>query len=166
MKPEGGERMELSEREFLRVLGSNLAAGRLYRGLTLAQLAARSGYDREELSALESGRHDLRLASAVRLARALDADLPALCSRFFQEHPDRHPFAEAELTVIFGSNVRRLLSEKGLRQTALQARAGLDPSTVSRLLRGKIPNPRMTTLHRIARAVGCELCVLMRRQER
>ena len=158
--------MEPYEREFLRVLGSNLSAGRLRRGMTLAQLAARSGYDREELSALEHGEHDLRLESAVRIARALDADLPALCSRLFQEQPEQRPFAETELTVVFGSNVRRLLYEKGLRQTALQARAGLDPSTVSRLLRGKIQNPRMTTLHRVARAVGCELYLLMRRQER
>lgn len=151
--------------DFLRVLGSNLRAGRLQRGMTLLQLAACSGYDREELSSLEDGAHDLRFESALSLCRALNLELPAVCGRFFQEQPEKKPFSEADLLPIFAANVRRVLSQKGLRQAALQARVGLDPSTVSKLLNGRLKNPRMTTLYRIARSVECELENLMRRRE-
>ena len=77
--------------DFLRVLGSNLRAGRLHRGMTLLQLAACSGYDREELSSLEDGAHDLRFESALSLCRALNLELPAVCGRFFQEQPEKKP---------------------------------------------------------------------------
>lgn len=55
--------------------------------------------------------------------------------------------------------VRKLRSEKGLTQSALARRIGLDPSQVSRLEKGR-GNPRWATARRIAVGLGVTLAEL------
>ena len=59
----------------------------------------------------------------------------------------------------FAWAVRRLRTDKGLTQSALARRVGLDPSQVSRLEKGK-GNPRWATARRIAVGLGVTLAEL------
>jgi transcriptional regulator with XRE-family HTH domain len=59
----------------------------------------------------------------------------------------------------FAWAVRKLRTEKGLTQSALARRVGLDPSQVSRLEKGK-GNPRWATAKRIAVGLGVTLAEL------
>lgn len=59
----------------------------------------------------------------------------------------------------FAWAVRKLRTEKGLTQSALARRVGLDPSQVSRLEQGK-GNPRWATAKRIAVGLGITLAEL------
>lgn len=55
--------------------------------------------------------------------------------------------------------MRKLRTEKGLTQSALARRVGLDPSQVSRLEKGR-GNPRWGTAKRIAIGLGMTLAEL------
>jgi gp16 family phage-associated protein len=55
--------------------------------------------------------------------------------------------------------VRKLRTDRGLTQSALARRVGLDPSQVSRLEKGK-GNPRWGTAKRIAIGLGITLAEL------
>ena len=59
----------------------------------------------------------------------------------------------------FAWAVRKLRTEKGLTQSALARRVGLDPSQVSRLEKGR-GNPRWGTAKRIAVGLGVTLAEL------
>jgi transcriptional regulator with XRE-family HTH domain len=59
----------------------------------------------------------------------------------------------------FAWAVRKLRTEKGLTQSGLARRVGLDPSQVSRLEKGK-GNPRWGTAKRIAVGLGVTLAEL------
>lgn len=54
-------------------------------------------------------------------------------------------------------SLRRLRTDAGLTQQELATAAGLSVSNVSQIEAGKIPDPRMSTLRALAKALGCGL---------
>jgi transcriptional regulator with XRE-family HTH domain len=52
------------------------------------------------------------------------------------------------------SNLRRLRKRAGLTQPELAVMAGVNQTTISVLERGKIADPRHSTIRRIAKALG------------
>jgi transcriptional regulator with XRE-family HTH domain len=57
-----------------------------------------------------------------------------------------------------GEEVRRLRSERGLSQQELAERMGVAQSVVARLEAGGV-EPRVSTLDRVAQALGVELAI-------
>jgi transcriptional regulator with XRE-family HTH domain len=55
-----------------------------------------------------------------------------------------------------GPRIRSLRESRGWNLTDLAARTGLDPANLSRLERGE-GNPRLSTLERLADALGCRV---------
>ena len=56
---------------------------------------------------------------------------------------------------LFGQNVRKQRTEKGLSQEALADKADLDPTYISGIERG-VRNPSLLSIVRIAKALGIE----------
>jgi HTH-type transcriptional regulator/antitoxin HipB len=74
-------------------------------------------------------------------------------------HPEaRQAYDGARRAFYLGEEVRRLRSERGLSQRELAERMGVSQSVVARLEAGGV-EPRLTTLDRVARALGAELHV-------
>lgn len=53
--------------------------------------------------------------------------------------------------------LRRIRQDQGIRQKDLAAKCGIRPATICDLERGKIKNPRVDTLRKIASALGVSL---------
>jgi transcriptional regulator with XRE-family HTH domain len=60
----------------------------------------------------------------------------------------------------FGANLRRLRTAAGLTQMELADRAGINFTAVSRLERGD-RDPRLSTVARVARALGVSVAALV-----
>jgi transcriptional regulator with XRE-family HTH domain len=56
---------------------------------------------------------------------------------------------------LFGQNVRKQRTDKGLSQEALADKADLDPTYISGIERG-VRNPSLLSIVRIAKALGIE----------
>lgn len=56
----------------------------------------------------------------------------------------------------FGETLRHLRETNGLTQRELGIKAGVDPTTLSRMERGSIHKPRSNTIYRIGRSLGWE----------
>lgn len=56
---------------------------------------------------------------------------------------------------LFGQNVRKQRTDKGLSQEALADKADLDPTYISGIERG-VRNPSLLSIVRIAKALGTE----------
>lgn len=67
----------------------------------------------------------------------------------------------AGATVRVGLEIKRWREERGLSQAQLAARVGVDPSVMSRLEAGKIPDPRASLLHRVADALDVPVWTLL-----
>lgn len=63
---------QLTDEAVLRELGKRLAAARLSRNLTQAQLAAQAGISKRTVERMESGEVAMQLSGFVRVCRALD----------------------------------------------------------------------------------------------
>jgi transcriptional regulator with XRE-family HTH domain len=70
----------------------------------------------------------------------------------------------SDLVARFGLAVRAARRERGWAQEELSAAAGLDRTYVSGLERGQ-RNPTLTTLERVASALGCSLSDLIKTAE-
>lgn len=145
-----------------KIFHQNLKAAREHRSLSLLQLQELTGYNRQAISTLEYAIHDVSLANAVKLARALDYDLPSLFKRTF-DRSKAPAFQEQDYLGIFSENVQRLLLKKHWHQYSIAVKAGLDKTTVSKILSKKV-NPKLSTLIRIAEVFGTELQELLTRK--
>ncbi len=56
-----------------------------------------------------------------------------------------------------GENIRRLREQRGLSQLALARAAGIDQGHLSAIEHGKRPDPQVSVLNAIARALGVTL---------
>lgn len=151
-----------SYQEALIVFGRNIRIARERKGMTLSRLAKSAGYDRLCLSRLECGAQNITYAAAVALAKALDAPFPLLFSRNYAFAP-YGAFAEDDFLLVFSENFKRELAKQGLSQFQVYMACGLSESAVSRMIHGKLSNPTLTTLSRMAAAVNADLSVLFRR---
>ena len=70
--------------------------------------------------------------------------------------------ATMEAVVYIGERLRRLREERALRQEDLAELAGVGKNTINRLERNKT-EPHMTTVRKLAEALGVEPAELVRR---
>ena len=69
-----------------------------------------------------------------------------------------------QLVVYVGDNLKRLRVLNALTQAELAQKAGLTPAAVARIERNEA-EPRMTTLRKLAEALGIEPRELVRRED-
>ena len=149
------------------VLGKNIQRIREKRQYTYLELQQRSGYSRQYISLLESGKKDVRLSTVVRIAQALNVSLVQLVSRGFdsgRERPDED-FINDDFLLVFNTNVRRTLRAANKKEADICQKIDMDPETLSRILTHKIQNPRLSTLAKIATGVDTDLNELLCRNE-
>ena len=139
-------------REILLVFVQNIKKTREKQNLSIRELAKRIGYDRNCLSLLECGEQNITYETAMKLAKELNAPFPALFSRNYSIN-DEDYFCEDDFLMIFIENLKRELKQKSIMQLQVYIECGVQESVISRVLNGKIDNPTLGTLCKIAAAI-------------
>lgn len=152
----------------LQILGQNVRRVREMRQYSYLDLARISGYNRQYLAALEAGKKDLQLGTAVKIARALNVPFSKLFSRAFdgEEVESEVGFTDDDFLLVFSTKARRHLAAQGKEEIHIYMETGVDPATVNRILNRKIANPRISSLLKIAAGVGKDVSDLFTRAER
>lgn len=136
-------------KDALIIFGQNIQKARKKQNLDISELASRAGYDRICLSRLECGEHNVTYETAVKLAKALDTSFPALFSRNYLTET-AGTFCEDDFLLVFTENIERELRAKGMMQVHIYIDSGIQEAVVSRILNGKVKNPTLQTLYKIA----------------
>lgn len=144
------------------ILGQNIKKAREKENISIIELAEKAGYNRFDLSTLESGEHDLSLKTAVDIAKALDRDFPLLLSRSFNVNGENH-FIENDYLSLFVENVRFILQAKNKFQYSISSLTGIEPENINRILKKHVV-PKVGTLERFADAFETELMELFIRK--
>lgn len=144
------------------IFGQNIKKARERKNITIIELAQKAGYNRFDLSTLESGGHDLSLKTAIDIAKALDRDFPLLLSRNFKVNGEDH-FIENDYLSLFVENVRFILKAKNKFQYSISSLTGIEPENINRVLKKRVV-PKVGTLERIAGAFETELIELFIRK--
>jgi transcriptional regulator with XRE-family HTH domain len=128
------------------MLGKSIRETREARAMTPAELAAAASIEREDLEALEAGRHAPDdLLSALGAVLGMDLD----------------PTRTDVLLPAFAARLRELREERGLSQEELSRLAGdLGRNTIFKLESGDT-DPRLTTIQRLARGLRVPLRALI-----
>ena len=140
------------EKEILLVFGQNVKKARQKQNLDIRELASRAKYDRNCLSQLEYGEHNITYKTAVKLAKELNTSFPALFSRNYLTNSGDE-FCEDDFLMVFIENLKRELELKGMMQVQIYIGCGVQESVISRILSGKTDNPTLDTLCKIATGV-------------
>ena len=130
-------------------------------GISICELAKKAGYDRKYITPLEYGEHDIKLQSVVKIARALDINLPLIFSPNLEEvlqassKASLH-FIEDDYLLVYIENINRFIKANNRHQYSLSCSSSIDAAAINRLLSGKTKNPRLSTLYRISLGTDIE----------
>ena len=141
------------KKEALLVFGQNIRKTREMRNLDISELASLVHYDRVCLSRLEYGEHNVSYMTAIKLAKELNISFPSLFSRNYKVE-DAECFCEDNFLMVFIENTKRELKMKGMIQTRIYIECGVQEASISRLFNGKMKNPTLNTLCKIATVVA------------
>ena len=148
------------------ILGRNLKFLRESQGKTLKEYAAYLGYDRNKLSNLEYGEMDIQWNTVIKMSKLIDFDVIALFSDSFiddiEYFKENNTYQEKDFLTVFRLNSEKFQIRMGLTKTQL---ASDRREYVSRLLNGKISNPRVSSLSMIAGKLGLKLSDLFKEEE-
>lgn len=163
---------EFNSKSVLIVFGKNIKKARLAKGFKIKEMVISSCYDRGCLSRLEYGEQNIKIQTAIKIAKALNISFPALFSRNFmdgdKEHPElqiRNVFTDDDFIKIFAENFNKALRKNSGTQMTVVETTGVPNATVSKIVRGKYTNPTLVTLNRMAYAARTDLYSLFVRKE-
>ncbi len=157
---------EFAAEEILLVFGINIKKARLSRKMTVVELSQKAHYDRICLSNIESGKQNVKLHTAIKLAHALDVPFASLLSRNYmslsteQNSDSNCGYIEDDHLGIFIENFKRGLKEQRKNQLAVYTETWVSESVVSRIMTGKSKNPTLITLNSLAFITNKELALL------
>ncbi|EEA85489.1 helix-turn-helix transcriptional regulator [Peptacetobacter hiranonis] len=153
---------ESDYRKLLLIIGNNISIERKRQGLSKIKLVEKAEYYRVGLSRLEKGEQDIQLKTLLRISKALNVNPANLCTRSFER--ERSGYFEDDYLLIFADNIRNRLKKLNRLELSISSKGyGIDQTTISRILKGKIKNPRISTMNELAYAVSSDLSVLLKR---
>lgn len=160
---------EFEPSEILLVFGSNIRKSREMKGYTISDLATSIHYDRNCLSSLEYGEHNIEYITALNLARKLNVSFPALFSRNYlaglacESLNVSNNFTEDDYLLVFIENFQKIMKSKQIKQIEIYGATNIQPALISRIIHRKALNPTIKTLYAMAYTVDVEMCKLFLR---
>lgn len=158
----------LLQKQALTVFGENIKKYREHENKTIKDFAKEIGYHRLDLAKLEYGEKDIKINTAIKIAKRINLSLPRLFSETeFQKYleiasKERMGFVDDDYMKIYIARLKEYTGTRGM-QSNISIKAGMDPSNVSKLLNYQIKNPCISTLDTLARCVGQDLSMLISR---
>ena len=146
------------------VFGENLGKIIALKELTQEGLAADSGIKRQTINkAIQisiNNNHNIKIKTAIALAKGLNVDFPKLFSRLTNE--DIKNIGEY-IEDVFVQNVKRSIRIRGKKQKALSSDPGVKEATVSEILNHKASDPYLSSVVSISEVLNVEVEFLLRR---
>ena len=143
------------------VFGANIAYLRDVENMKLYEWADYLEYDRNRLSELEQGWQDIKLSTAVKIAKKLNKSVAMLFDNSFRDDPkacQSKTYEEADYLQVFSENASRAINLNGRNKSQLFS----DKREVSaRVISRTVHDPRIKTLGWIASALGTTLSELL-----
>ena len=150
------------------VFGENIGIIIDSRDINQSFLAKKVGVSRptinKTLQISANKEYNIKLETAILIAQGLNVDFPKLFSRLNKEELNSiNTYNHDDFLQIFIQNVKREL--KGRPQKKLSSIPGIEESTLSQILNGKVPNPNLSSIIYIAEVLDREIEFLFRRGE-
>lgn len=143
--------------------GNNIRILREDMNLSISEFAKAANYNRKGLSKLELGEQDIKLDTAMRIAKFVNRDFSYLFEDDFQlsgRDTVKDYYIETDYYSIFVENYKKKLSNK--TQEYVADLLGIYPENFSRVLNKKV-TPQISTLDRMADGIDETLASLFRR---
>lgn len=142
------------------VFGENVGIIIDLREINQVILEKKTGVSRQTINkALQismNNEYNIKLETAILIAKGLNVDFPRLFSRLNKEQLNSiNTYSHDEFLQIFIQNVKREL--KGRKQKKLSSEPGIEESTVSQILNGRVSNPRLSSIVYIAELLNREI---------
>ena len=152
----------------LQVFGGNLNFIRSQEGLTVKQFAEKIGYDRVYSGRLLSGKQNIKLSTAIRIARNTGYSLSALFNSCFIddfEYREGRGFEEINYLKSYLKLANQKMSSGRISQNEIAMTTDRDKAEISRILSGKINDPTIRTLSVISKAMNSSLSDMLRKED-
>lgn len=155
--------------EVLLIFGMNIKRARQNKNLTLSELSQLAHYDRISLSNIEVGKQNVKLNTAIKLARTLNEPFPSLFSRNYMNLTLENDglidsgYIEDDYLGIFVENFRRCIKELHKHQMSAYFETWIPEASVSRIMQRKNRNPTLVTLNSLAYVAKNELSTMFSR---
>lgn len=138
--------------EELKIFGNNIRRKRESLNQTLLWLSEQSDYNRNSLSTIELGEHDILLSTSIKIARALNMSFVELLVRNCSISDKK--FIEDDFYFIFCENIERKMKKMYINQNYFHSKINMEAPNVNRILNRKINDPQLGTLLKMAKAVA------------
>ena len=168
----GGNRMiaNYNPKGILIVFGTNIRKVREAKGMKIHEVAEIAQYDRGCLSRLEYGEQNIKVKTAIKIAKTLNISFPALFSRNFMDGNKEHPelqvdntYIEDDFIKVFAENFWKSIKTQGYSEMTVVETIGIPNSSVSKIKNGKYDNPTLTTLYGMSLVAGIDMYSLFSR---
>lgn len=128
-------------------IGRRIRTFRQENGITLAEMAARTGLSPTYISEIERGKVQPSAKALRKLAKALNIPLS-------------HCLGSDSLQQVIAQKLKWARKMRGLTQKELAEKAGVSPGLIGQLEMGRV-SASFKTLERISRALGVSVCYLI-----
>ena len=150
------------------VFGENLGKIIALKELTQEGLADDSGIKRQTINkAIQisiNNNHNIKIKTAIALAKGLNVDFPKLFSRLTNEDiKNMGDYIEDDYLDVFVQNVKRSIRIRGKKQKALSSDPGAKEATVSEILNHKVSDPYLSSIISISEILNVDIELLLRR---
>ncbi|PWJ70529.1 helix-turn-helix protein [Ruminococcaceae bacterium R-25] len=143
------------------VFGRNIKSFRNIDGSSIRDFSKKIRYDRNRLSDLEEGFQNIRLSTAIRIAKAIDVRLDLLFDKSFIDDHERflhEHFINLDYLSLFISNVEKKIKNSSLKKTNTFSHT----EKAFRILGHKVSDPMIGSLGEMAEELNVPLSELLK----
>ena len=141
--------------------GRNINFIRNIDGSSIRDFSRKIGYDRNRLSDLELGYQNIRLSTAIRIAKAIDVRFDLLFDKSFIDDHERFQhehFVNLDYLSLFISNVEKKIKNSSLKKTNTFSHT----EKAFRILGHKVSDPMIGSLGEMAEELNVPLSELLK----
>ena len=155
----------------LSILGSNIYDMRHYLGKTIIGMSQYLDYNRNLLTKLENGTHNIKYFTLLHFAEIFDLNFPRLfeagiISKAYEHHHSIYPYQCDNFLLTYMENYTFHIRQENIKHFQIYTKTGINEAYLSKLFSGKVDNPTIGTLATLAKAINMELNTLFSRRER
>ena len=140
------------------IVSENIGKLMVLKGLSQQDLAELTDLSRNTINKIASTRRNSnpKISTLIKVARALDVDFPQIFTREMNTEKSFDTKMNLNRYMnVFIQNTEFYM--RGKKQKLLSSEPGVQESTISEILRGRISDPKITTLYYVSEQINVRL---------